>query len=160
MKKTGDLVSRLVEWIMAVLLAVMVVLVFGNAAGRYLFATGFAASEEISRLAFVWLIFLGAILAVRERAHVGVDMLIQRFGPVGKRISLGAMNLLILYALWLLREGQLATDDHRYGQRDPGHGRAARGIRGRGRHHRCLDGVSCLSSTSSGSSPAGSATTN
>jgi len=105
MKKTGDLASRLVEWIMAALLAVMVVLVFGNAAGRYLFATGFAASEEISRLAFVWLIFLGAILAVRERAHVGVDMLVQRFGPIGKRISLGAMNILILYALWLFAKG-------------------------------------------------------
>ena len=105
MKQLGDALSRLTEWIMAGLLAIMVVLVFANAVGRYLFATGFAASEELSRLAFVWLIFLGAILAVRERAHVGVDMLVQRFGPLGKRLSLGAMNLLILYALWLFLEG-------------------------------------------------------
>jgi TRAP-type C4-dicarboxylate transport system permease small subunit len=105
MKRAGDLVSKVVEYLMAALLAIMVVLVFGNAAGRYLFATGFAASEELSRLAFVWLIFLGAILAVRERAHVGVDMLVQRFSPLGKRISLGAMNILILYALWLFAKG-------------------------------------------------------
>ncbi len=97
--------TRIVEWIMGILLAIMVVLIFTNAAGRYLFSAGFASAEELGRLAFVWLIFLGAILAVRERSHVGVDMLVQRFGPMGKRISLGAMNVLILYALWLFAKG-------------------------------------------------------
>ena len=105
MKRVGDTLSRITEWMMGALLAIMVVLVFGNAAGRYLFSTGFAASEELSRLAFVWLIFLGAILAVRERAHVGVDMLVQRFGPRGKKLSLAAMNLLILYAFLLFLQG-------------------------------------------------------
>ncbi|MFC5067085.1 TRAP transporter small permease [Flaviflagellibacter deserti] len=97
--------ARIVEWTMGILLAIMVVLIFTNAAGRYLFSAGFASAEELGRLAFVWLIFLGAILAVRERSHVGIDMLVQRFGPTGKRISLGAMNLLILYALWLFGKG-------------------------------------------------------
>jgi TRAP-type C4-dicarboxylate transport system permease small subunit len=90
---------------MALLLAIMVVLVFANAAGRYLLATGFPEGEEIARLCFVWLIFLGAVLAVRERAHVGVDMLVQRLGSTARKIALTAVNLLILYALWLFAEG-------------------------------------------------------
>lgn len=105
MNRTAHVLARTVEWSMAALLAIMVVLVFTNAAGRYLFASGFPESEEIARLCFVWLIFFGAALAVHERAHVGVDMLVQRFGPTGKKLALAAMNLLILYALWLFAEG-------------------------------------------------------
>jgi TRAP-type transport system small permease protein len=105
MTRLGLILKRVVEWSMALLLATMVVLVFANAVGRYLFATGFPEGEEIARLCFVWLIFLGAVLAVRERAHVGVDMLVQRLGPVAKKTALAAMNLFILYALWLFAEG-------------------------------------------------------
>lgn len=105
MKQTADLLQKITEWIMAATLAIMVVLVFGNAAGRYLFNSGVAASEEISRLAFVWLIFLGAIVAVRERAHVGVDMLLIRLPRPGKLICMVVTNGLILYALWLFAEG-------------------------------------------------------
>lgn len=105
MNQASRLLVRVVEWSMAALLAIMVVLVFANAAGRYLFASGFPEGEEIARLCFVWLIFFGAALAVHERAHVGIDMLVQRFGPAGKKLSLAAMNLLILYALWLFAQG-------------------------------------------------------
>jgi TRAP-type C4-dicarboxylate transport system permease small subunit len=105
MNRAARFLTRTVEWSMATLLAIMVVLVFANAAGRYVLASGFPEGEEIARLCFVWLIFFGAALAVHERAHVGIDMVVQRFGTTGKKLSLAAMNLLILYALWLFAEG-------------------------------------------------------
>lgn len=46
----------------------MVVMVFGNVVLRYAFNSGIAISEEVSRWLFVWITFLGAIVAVRERA--------------------------------------------------------------------------------------------
>lgn len=98
-------VQTLIEWIIGALLVVMVVLVFANAAGRYLLGIGVASSEEIARLAFVWLIFLGAILAVRERTHVGVDMLVLRLPRALRKLCLAVCNLLILYALWLFAVG-------------------------------------------------------
>lgn len=100
-----DGVQKLMEWVIAALLAAMVVMVFGNAAGRYLFNAGFAASEELSRLAFVWMIFLGAVIGVRERTHVGVDMLLTALPRRGKVACLLLCNVLILYALWLLAKG-------------------------------------------------------
>lgn len=105
MRRFSKRLEKAVEWIMAATLAVMVVLVFGNAAARYLLNSGLAEAEEISRLAFVWLIFLGAILAVRERAHVGVDLLVRRLPKLGKRLALVLTNALALYALWLFAEG-------------------------------------------------------
>ncbi len=63
MNKLIDGYCRLLEWILVASLAVMVVLVFGNVVLRYAFNSGITVSEEVSRWLFVWLTFLGAIVA-------------------------------------------------------------------------------------------------
>ncbi len=89
----------------ALCLAVMVVLVFGNVFLRYAFNSGITVSEEISRLLFVWLTFLGAIVALREHGHLGVDTLVKRLPPTGKKACLVASLVLMLFATWLLLTG-------------------------------------------------------
>lgn len=96
---------RLLEWLIAACLAVMVVMVFGNVVLRYAFNSGIATSEELARLAFVWMVFLGAIVAMRERGHIGIDMLVARLPAAGKRLCLVLNHLLILWILWLLGAG-------------------------------------------------------
>jgi TRAP-type transport system small permease protein len=97
--------ERLVEWLMALALAVMVVLVFGNVVLRYVFNSGIAWAEEIARLMFVWLIFLGAILALRHHGHLGVELLQARL-PAGVRRACAVIShLLMLYGLWLFLYG-------------------------------------------------------
>ena len=66
-------VTRLLEVVIVVSLALMAILVFGNVVLRYGFDSGLAVSDELARLLFVWVIFLGAILASREHAHIGLD---------------------------------------------------------------------------------------
>ena len=61
-----DLYCRILKFTIAVCLAVMVVLVFGNVVLRYVFNSGITMSEELSRWLMVWLTFLGAIVALRE----------------------------------------------------------------------------------------------
>jgi len=56
----------------------MVVLVFTNVVMRYAFNSGITISEELSRWLFVWMTFMGAIVALRERAHLGTDTLVSR----------------------------------------------------------------------------------
>jgi TRAP-type C4-dicarboxylate transport system permease small subunit len=96
---------RLIGYLIAAMLAVMVVLVFGNVIMRYAFNSGFTLSEELSRWLFVWLTFLGAVTALRESGHLGTDMLVGKLGPLGKRICMGLALLLMLYCLWLLFKG-------------------------------------------------------
>lgn len=96
---------RLIEWIIGGLLAIMVVLVFGNVVLRYAFNSGITVSEELSRWLFVWLIFLGAIVAMRDHAHLGVDSFVSRLPAWGKKLCLVASQLLMLFALWLLLQG-------------------------------------------------------
>jgi len=92
---------------MAACMAVMVVLVFGNVVLRYAFNSGIVVSEEISRWLFVWLTFLGAIVALREHGHLGTDMLVGRLGPLGKKVCLVVGYALMLMTCWMLFRGAL-----------------------------------------------------
>ena len=103
-----DRYCRLLEWAIVLLLALMVVLVFGNVVLRYVANSGITVSEELSRWLFVWMTFLGAIIAIKEHGHLGTDMLVSRLGPQGKRICLVTGQALMLYTTWLLFSGSLA----------------------------------------------------
>ena len=100
-----DHYCKAIAYLIAAALAVMVVLVFGNVIMRYGFNSGFTVSEELSRWLFVWLTFLGAVVALRDNAHLGTDMLVGKLGPVGRRVCMGVSLLLMLYCLWLLFKG-------------------------------------------------------
>ncbi|MBU0892182.1 MAG: TRAP transporter small permease subunit, partial [Gammaproteobacteria bacterium] len=58
--------TRVLDALGGLFLAAMVVLVFGNVVLRYVFNTGITISEELSRWLFVWLTFMGAVVALRE----------------------------------------------------------------------------------------------
>jgi TRAP-type transport system small permease protein len=108
MSKVLDGCCRVLEVLMAVALAIMVVLVFGNVVLRYGFNSGITVSEEVSRWLFVWLTFLGAIVALKEHGHLGSDMLVSRLPTGGKKLLLVVGHLLMLYITWLLFTGSLA----------------------------------------------------
>src|SRR4028118_457932 len=105
MTRIVDAYFHLLKVAIALCLALMVVLVFGNVVLRYAFNTGITLSEEVSRLLFVWLTFLGAIIAMREHGHLGVDTLVKRLPAAGKKACLVVSILLMLYATWLLLVG-------------------------------------------------------
>ena len=98
----------LLKILIAVFLAIMVVLVFGNVVLRYAFDSGITVSEELSRWLFVWLTFLGAIVALREHGHLGVDTLVRRLPRKGKLACLILSQVLMLYATVLFLKGSWA----------------------------------------------------
>jgi TRAP-type C4-dicarboxylate transport system permease small subunit len=105
MKRIVDSLFWVIKALAALLLVAMVVLVFGNVVMRYVFNSGIAMSEELSRWLFVWLVFLGAIVGLREHAHLGMDSLVKALSPVGRKICYGLSHALMLYASALLTEG-------------------------------------------------------
>ena len=108
MNRLIDIFCRLVEILIAAFLAVMVVMVFGNVVLRYAFNSGIIVSEEVSRWLFLWVTFLGAIVALKEHSHLGSDALISRLPLLGRKICLAIGHLLMLYATWLVFFGALA----------------------------------------------------
>jgi TRAP-type C4-dicarboxylate transport system permease small subunit len=106
-ERIADLYCKFLGALIAVGLMVMVALVFGNAVLRYLFNSGITVSEELSRWIFVWITFLGAVVAIRNHAHLGTDFLVGRLPPLGKKICLVIGHGLMLWVCWLLFQGSL-----------------------------------------------------
>lgn len=104
-EKTIDLFFKFLELLLVLLLAGMTAMVFGNVVLRYLFSSGIDISEELSRFFFVWLIFIGAIVAMRNHQHMGFDLVVASVRPSIRRVLLFVANGLILYACWLLLSG-------------------------------------------------------
>jgi TRAP-type C4-dicarboxylate transport system permease small subunit len=88
---------RLLERLMVLLLASMVAMVFGNVVLRWTVDSGIDVSEEMSRFFFVWLTFIGAVVVMREHAHLGVDALVGRLGPKGRLVCMVLSDAIILF---------------------------------------------------------------
>jgi TRAP-type transport system small permease protein len=101
---------KLLKALVGLLLAGMVVLVFGNVVLRYAFGSGITVSEEVARWFFVWLVFLGAIIGLKEHAHLGVDTMLRMLGPVGRRACyLISHALMILCSVLLVKGSYIQT---------------------------------------------------
>lgn len=114
-----DLFSKLIKMIMVAFLAVMVVLVFGNVVLRYGFNSGLALSDELSRWLFVWITFMGAVVAMKEGTHLGTDTLISRLSLRGQKICFVIANLLMLFCCGLLAKGTWQIVQMNFATRSP-----------------------------------------
>ncbi|HET8748677.1 MAG TPA: TRAP transporter small permease [Ramlibacter sp.] len=102
-----DRLCRVLSAVMVLFLALMVVMVFGNVVLRYGFNSGITVSEELSRWLFVWMTFLGALVALRSHHHLGTDTLVARLPVRGRKICLGFTHLLMLALCGLMFSGSL-----------------------------------------------------
>ena len=98
---------RLAQWAVAACLAVMSLAVFLNVVLRYGFGSGIAASEELSRLLFVWMVFIGAAAAYPRGEHMAFTSLVAMLSgrPLALRLATALIRLLVLLAAVLLGRG-------------------------------------------------------
>ena len=97
MQTVIDKFFKLLEFLVVLCMVAMVVMVFGNVLLRYIFNSGITVSEEMSRYCFIWLTYLGAMVAMREGGHLGVDTLVKHLGIRGKKICLFVSEALMLF---------------------------------------------------------------
>ena len=99
--------QRIAEGAMAACLAVMAVSVFVNVVLRYGFGSGVAASEELSRLLFVWMVFIGATAAYPTGEHMAFTSLVAalKHRPVPLAFMTFLIRALVLLACCLIAWG-------------------------------------------------------
>mgnify|MGYP003575320984 CR=1 FL=1 len=99
---------RVAEAMMAAALGVMAAAVFLNVVLRYVFGTGIAASEELSRLLFVWMVFLGAAVAYPFGEHMAFTALLrplQRRSPALLSVATRLIHALVTFGCGLVAWG-------------------------------------------------------
>jgi TRAP-type C4-dicarboxylate transport system permease small subunit len=83
-------------------LAIMTALVFVQIVMRYVFHSSLSWSEEIARYIFLWLSWIGASYAVKERAHFRVEMLANVLkGRARKIFELAVLFVWFLFSFFL-----------------------------------------------------------
>jgi TRAP-type C4-dicarboxylate transport system permease small subunit len=90
-------------WAIVGFLSAMVVVVATQVVLRYAFNSSLGWADELSRLTFVWTIFLAIPLGVRAGVHIGMEILTARLpGPVqnflARAMAAGAAALMGLVA--------------------------------------------------------------
>ena len=111
MKKLNDLFFKLAELTLVIMLSAMVIMVFGNVVLRYGFNDGIISSEELSRVLFIWITFLGAIVTMRDNAHLGLDSVVRMLSLRGKKIAFALSNFLMLGCCALMFYGTFKQHD-------------------------------------------------
>jgi TRAP-type C4-dicarboxylate transport system permease small subunit len=97
MTKAIDWFFKLLEFLVVAALVAMVFMVFGNVVLRYGFNSGITVSDEMSRYCFIWLTYIGAMIAMREKGHLGVDTLVKHLPLLGKKVCLFLSESLMLW---------------------------------------------------------------
>jgi len=98
----NKIIARLfwiIEVKIAVFLGLMILLVFMNVVARYVFNTGFIWSEEIARLCFIFLVYLGSIEAMRDNRHLMVDTFLLKFPRL---VKIGVYALTQIGIIWIM----------------------------------------------------------
>lgn len=76
--------NRVEEYLAVVLLAALWVLLSAQVILRFGFGLGYAWIEEIVRMLFIWVIFLGAVVAMRDNLHIRVEAGLLLFPPASR----------------------------------------------------------------------------
>ena len=66
--------------------AVMIVIVTAEVVARYVFASSIFFANELARLMFIWVIFLGIPLALSRGRHVGIELFASHLPKAAARL--------------------------------------------------------------------------
>ena len=103
-------VGRNFEELMAGLFMVlMTVVTIMNVFARYLFNAPIEWAEEFGRYTFIWLVFMGAVVATKQKKHIIIDVVLTMVPTAARRvmtvladIATMIVMLLLLYYGWKL----------------------------------------------------------
>lgn len=86
-RQFDDILAKIETALLILLLSVMVLLSFSQVVLRNVFNTGILWGDILLRQLVLWVGFLGASLAVRERKHIAIEFLPHFFTETWKRIN-------------------------------------------------------------------------
>jgi TRAP-type C4-dicarboxylate transport system permease small subunit len=93
--------EKVIESVVAVIIAVMVINIAIGVFSRYVFHLGIPFTEELGRYLMIWAGFLGAALAMREDSHVGISAVVNLF-PLAARRLLNLLARLVIFVFLAL----------------------------------------------------------
>lgn len=86
MKILRILNDKLEEIFLVILMTAATTIVAAQVITRYLLKVPLPWSEEVARYMFIWLVWVGAAFATKERRHISIDVLVSRLPAAGRKV--------------------------------------------------------------------------
>lgn len=77
--------NKLEEVFLVILMALAVIIVSAQIVTRFVLKTPLPWSEELARYMFIWLVWVGAAFATKERKHIRIDVVVSRLPQIGQK---------------------------------------------------------------------------
>ena len=109
LKKLDAVVSWLEEWTLFVIVISALLALFANVILRYGFNYTLAWSEELVRIVIIYSTFVGASVAVKQRAMIRIDAVVQIFPKLKPGLTLYTSCLMLFFAWMMVYYGYQMT---------------------------------------------------
>jgi len=107
MEKILNIVRRAVRYLVIIFFVYMVLAVFYQVLGRYIFNYKLGAAAETATFAQIWMILLASGIAMRKNMHVGVDILLRKLNAKTQKIVITASTITIMIFLIMVLKGSV-----------------------------------------------------
>jgi TRAP-type C4-dicarboxylate transport system permease small subunit len=103
--------ETLIDWIAVSAFIVIFFAAMAQIVMRWVFRNPLVWSEELIRLMFVWICYIGWTIAARNRSHICITAILSRLPPpAGKILETFNCLLLIAFSIFMIRYGIKMTE--------------------------------------------------
>jgi len=107
METTLNIIRKTVRFLVIIFFIYMVLAVFYQVLGRYIFSYKLGAAAETATFAQIWMILLASGIAMRKNMHVGVDILLRKLNFKSQKIVITASTIVIMIFLIMVLKGSV-----------------------------------------------------
>ena len=107
MEKTLNKIRKVINYLVIIFFIYMVLAVFYQVLGRYVFSYKLGAAAETATMAQIWMILLASGIAMKKNMHVGVDILLRRLNVKAQKIVVTASTIIIMTFLIMVLKGSV-----------------------------------------------------
>lgn len=79
--KIVDFLDKTEEFILVMMFALMVLVIFGQVIMRYVFNNSLSWSEELGKFLFVWISWFGISIGAKRKEHIKITMFVDKCSP-------------------------------------------------------------------------------
>ncbi len=108
-KKLDAVVTQLEEWTLFIIVIAALLSLFANVVLRYGFNYTLAWSEELVRIVIIYSTFVGASVAVKQRAMIRIDAVVQIFPKLKQGLTVYTSILMLIFAWMMVYYGYQMT---------------------------------------------------
>ncbi|RLC01728.1 MAG: TRAP transporter small permease [Deltaproteobacteria bacterium] len=109
LKKIDTIVTNIEEWTLFIIVMGALLSLFANVILRYGFNYTLAWSEELVRIVIIYSTFVGASVAVKQRAMIKIDAIVQIFPKLKSGLTFYSNILMLIFACMMVYFGYKMT---------------------------------------------------